>query len=228
MKKLSLGIAMLAITSTSAWAATSADLAVAGTIAPIACTPTFSAGGKIDYGTIATADVSLADYTTLAAKQLELAITCAAPAKIAFRIVAGRPGTVVASGPENGGFAVAPVPLVGAVPQSSAATGLGLDGKGNKIGGMAMDIKPGNTTVDGATNFDLIVGRPGAYKKKPQTEALRPDTYTVAKETTLNPEAFTTLVSQMDVQAYINKGSELDLTGAISLDGLVTFELNYL
>ncbi|MNW06548.1 hypothetical protein D3C71_2029760 [compost metagenome] len=45
---------------------------------------------------------------------------------------------------------------------------------------------------------------------------------------TLTPVAFKTLATTLEVQAFINKASELDITKPIQLDGLATLELIYL
>jgi len=45
---------------------------------------------------------------------------------------------------------------------------------------------------------------------------------------TTTPVSFTTLSGTMEIQAYLNKASELDLTKEVQLDGLTTIELVYL
>lgn len=231
MKKRALGLAILAVTSTSVMAMETVELAVTGIIQPTACTPVFSSGNMIDYGVIIAADLAEKDYTTLSFKGVPLIITCTAPTKAGMSLVARRPNTVVSDYAEANGFALAPIPL--ARSQFPIATGLGLDVSGNKIGGMAMNIQQDEITVDGTNNFDLLDARNGSWEKKDDAATLVPSTtalpgFTVAAKGMLVPAAFTTFISHIEVQAYLNKAENLDLTDILGLDGLVSFELTYL
>lgn len=64
--------------------ASSASLAVKGSVAPVACTIAFSEGGAVNFGAITVAAND--DYTLLPAQNLTLAIDCPNPTLLAIRV----------------------------------------------------------------------------------------------------------------------------------------------
>lgn len=229
MFKTACALTVLAASSTTVLAAgDSVDLTVTGTISPVACTPALSAGGVIDYGTIGVSKLTAGDYTTLAVKSLDLTVTCDAPAKVAIKAISGRLGSVVSDSAEGTeGFAVAPVDLFGE--SGVEAAGLGLDGA-DKIGGYAARIAPSTSNAD-STAVDTIIsannGTSWAATATPNITSNQKILSWAASGTT-TPVALTTLTGTLEVQAYINKTSELDLTKEIALDGSTTIEIVYL
>lgn len=230
MQKNVCALAVLATTSLSAMAADSVDVRVIGTITPAACTPTLSGGGVIDYGTMNPSSLSATNYTVLPEREISLAITCDAPAKVAITPVNGRPSTVAGATEAGGGAALTPVPLLSLT--GAGVVGLGMS-NGQKIGGYAMQVE--DFTTDGAT-ADVIVtalGAAGWSKNGNHYGFFRnvgtvPFQVTAAAPGTLVPKAFTTLAGKLRVQAYLNKTSELDVSSPVTLDGLTTIELVYL
>jgi type 1 fimbria pilin len=223
-----IALALMAATSAPALAE-SIDVKVIGTIAPVACTPTLSGGGVIDYGNIPTNSLSQTAYTTLAVKQIDFAITCDAPAKVALKALNGRPGTIAGATEGAGGFANSPVNLF--IPgRTFFASGLGMAGQ-KKIGGFSIRLPNEQVSVDGKKVDTLSTKSSGEWFVNNDGDIAK-DTYvkmnTWAKPGTVTPLAFTTMAGKLDVQAYINKASELDLTQPITLDGLTTIELVYL
>lgn len=226
VKKTACALAVLA-TSTAVMAE-SIDVKVIGTITPTACKPTLTGGGTIDYGTIAPASLKKDAFNQLDNKQLDFAITCDAPAKVALKTINGRPNTAAGT-TETGTFAgVAPAGI--SRDNGNWVVGLGLDGS-KKVGGYNIALK--DVSVDGAAAGYLFQrGGSNAWEKAPQDynglqwnqQILR----SWSKPGTLTPIAFTTLAGKLNVQAYINKASELDLTKPVKLDGLTTLELVYL
>ena len=86
-------------------------------------------------------------------------------------------------------------------------------------------------TVDGGTSVKNLLSADGGKSwSKPVYLWLSPDYIAsvgaAAGDNT--PLAFTTLSGTFQLQAAINKGSELDLTKAVHLDGQSTVELYYL
>ena len=230
MQKSVLALAVLATTSLPALAE-SVDVRVTGTITPTACTPTLSGGGTIDYGAINPASLSATDYTVLPEKQIDLSITCDAPAKIAVKALNKRPGTLagVPEGSMGTGTPPAGVILFGSASYSSA--GLGLDGT-DKIGGYALRLTAGTAQADG-TAVDNLFRDNSTLPWKPSTsgsafDPFNPREVSWAATGQLDPVAFTTLNTKVAVQAYLNKASELDLSKPVVLDGLTTLELVYL
>jgi len=208
MKKLGL-LAVFAMATVPAWAVDSVDLKLIGKVRPAACTPSLDAGGTVDYGDISASTLTPGAYTVLPEKQINFSITCPALTKVAFDLIAGRPGTVAGEDTEIDGFMISPVQLLsGALGTSSKATGIGLDVSNNKIGGMAMDIKQGATTLDGDTNVDLLIGKSGGFDKKLDTVLLEHRgmyPYSWGADGSVIPIAFRTVTIKILVQAYLNK-----------------------
>ncbi|HGM4923499.1 TPA: DUF1120 domain-containing protein [Serratia marcescens] len=228
VKKTACALAVLA-TSTAVMAE-SIDVKVIGTITPTACKPTLTGGGSIDYGTINPNTLKKDEFTILAEKQIDFAITCDAPAKVAITAKSGRGNSAVNKNGKlteitDDGYALFN-------DRNVAAVGLGLDGtKG--VGGYGLRLQPGTMQADGK-NVDSIQsnGNTTSWVKSEfgsLFNTLRYQRYVSWAATgTLTPIAFTTLSGKLGAQAYINKASELDLTKPVKLDGLTTLELVYL
>lgn len=217
----------LALVSSSMSALAAFDLRVIGTIAPTACTPTLGGGGTIDYGTIAMSTLSATDYTVLPEKTLSISISCDAPAKVALMGDSGRPGSLAGSSEYSFGQGPAPLNLNDVI--FPAVVGLGLHGT-EQIGGYGVWLD--NVILDGVASvtmskttgattwidaswgnlFDAYYSRLLSFGVSPAT----------------GPVAFEEMVGEIEVQAYINKTSELDLTTPVTLDGLTTIDLVYL
>ena len=228
LKKSACALALLAATSTSAFAI---DVRVIGSITPAACTPTLSGGGTVDYGVIRPAELTDDAYTTLPVKTLAFAITCDAPAKVALHAINGRPDTAAgATGSSNSGDGSSPVNLFGM--HSNGVVGLGLDGT-DKVGGYGIRITPGSVTADSNSVDSLRSLTSSINWVNDQWSGNFYDPVwsrqiTWSATGTLLPVAFENLSGELAVQAYINHASELDLSKPINFEGLTTIELVYL
>lgn len=213
--------------------AASVDIKVNGTILPSACTPGLAGGGVFDYKQIPASSLSETDYTVLESAQLDFIIDCSAPTKVAVRAIDGRPNTAAGSSPyRNEGTVMAPVPLF-RVFSSLNVAGLGLDGT-RRIGGYGLRIAGGTVIADGksvnslhgdAKNTWIDVGT------GPVSGAFYHDVLPYLSWGEVGssvPVSFTHLTGKLEVQPYLNKASELDLTRPVILDGLTTIELFYL
>jgi type 1 fimbria pilin len=233
MKKTVVALALLATTA-SAFAADSVDVRVIGTIVPAACTPALTGGGVVDYGTIKADTISATDYTVLPEKQVSFAITCDAPAKVALIASNGRTGSLAGVPETAHGAGRSPVTLFGL--SAVGAAGLGMEGT-SQVGGYGVRIDSSTVTADGVAVDSLRADRDPGYADSPWVK----DSYsgivyspnyqrltTWAATGTTTPVAFTALSGQLGVQAYINKGSELDLSKPVHLDGLTTITLYYM
>ncbi|ESN53175.1 DUF1120 domain-containing protein [Enterobacter sp. MGH 16] len=222
--------AALAVSASQAMAAgDSLDVKVIGQIVPSACTVAVSGGAVFDYGTIKAETLATDDYTMLGVKTADLSVTCEAPTKVALLTTDMRAESVAAiSGKKwaaNGGT----------VDASGVASGLGLgDANGAHIGAWAMWMEPTTVKADGNSVTPITTTTP-AISGDWQT----PTTGTFwlaqtgqykswAAPGTLTPVALTTLTGTLSVQAAINKGSELDLTQSITLDGLANIQIYYI
>lgn len=224
-------LALLAITSLPTQAK-NIEIKVAGSITPSGCTPTLS-GASVDYGTMTSDSLTLDAYTTLDRKSLDLTITCDEPVKLAFETKNGRPNTLAGADEDAiSGAGLSPIsapssPLNSWL-QGTAVVGLGLSGSGHiggyvvTIGGISAsgvsvqtisrDGSSGKWTDGGGNLYGIGVKKKISWKKGDVVE----------------PVAVQALTMSLNVQAYINKASELDLTKPIVLDGLSTIELIYL
>jgi type 1 fimbria pilin len=230
MQKTACALAVLATTSLSAMAADSVDVRVIGTITPAACTPTLSGGGTVDYGTMKPDTLSDTAYTLLSEQQLDFAITCDAPAKLALKAINGRPNTLAGGTEGVGGYGVPPITLLGST--VARAAGLGMDGTA-KIGGFAVALKGDTVTADGNTVSSLVSSNMGSSWSVGNGgeiggAAVANNWRSWGATGTTTPVAFTNLAGKISVQAYLNHASELDLTKPVNLDGLTTIELIYL
>ena len=226
VKKTVCALVVLATTS-SVVMAESIDVKVIGTITPGACKMTLSGGGVIDYGAIMLSSLRRDALNQLDNKQLDFAITCESPAKIALTGINGRLGT--AAGTENNNSSgAAKIPNDIDRRNGDYVVGLGLDGD-KKIGGYTISISnvvADNFDVDGIFKAVELTNW-SAWKMLPLYGSSK--LYgSVAKKGELQPVAFTTLAGKLNVQAYLNKTSELNLTKPVKLDGLTTVELVYL
>jgi len=228
VKKTACALVVLTAT-TSVVMAESVDVKVIGTITPVACKPTLSGGGIIDYGSINPNALKKDEFTVLSEKQIDFAITCDAPAKVAIAAKSGRgasavnnDGTLTELSTNHALFGI----------DNVVAAGLGLDGS-KGVGGYGLRLQPDMMQADGK-NVDGITshGSPTSWNKGiygTLFNAVDNQRYVSwAAMGTLTPIAFTTLSGKLDAQAYINKASELDLTKPVKLDGLATLELVYL
>jgi hypothetical protein len=233
IQKTFCALAVLTAGSLPAWAE-SVNLSVTGTIDPAACTPTLGSSGTVDYGRINANQLSADSYTQLGTKEIDLTITCSAPAKVAIRAVNGRVGSLAAPSERSAGGTPAPFILNNAIP---SAVGLGLDGT-TKIGGYSVNL--GSVTVE-ATNGNIgnILTLTALYSSNgsdwngvdtASTSLYRTNTdnYISWGANQSTPAAFTTMATTLKVNAYINKSTELDLSKPVNLNGLTTIELVYL
>lgn len=228
MQKTLCALAVLSATATSVMAADSVDVKVIGTVTPAACTPILSGGGVVDYGSIKASSLSADDYTVLSRKDLDFSINCDAPVKIAIKPVNNRPNTTAGNEEGAGAAANSPVAIFGG---KYPVVGLGMDGQ-NKIGGYGVGVA--SSVVDG-NNARLIFQNDGLSSSSWYNSGMQ-TLYTVdspirtswSMPDSLIPVAVTNVTSTISVQAYLNKGSELDLSHDITIDGLTTIEMVYL
>jgi hypothetical protein len=102
-KKLTiLGTALLLGAATSAFAASSTELTVTGTITPAACTPSLSGGGVVDFGKLSAKDLNATSATRLPPKTLQLTVSCDAPTQFAIIPIDNRAGS--SAGPGSSTF----------------------------------------------------------------------------------------------------------------------------
>ena len=224
-----LSAAIIAAFASQAMAAgDSIDIKVIGQIVPAACTASVAGGATVDYGTMKTSTLAKDDYTMLAVKNVDLSITCEAPAKIALKTQDMRSDSVVALTGKSWGMKASSVAANG------KELGLGTS-NGKNIGAWAMWMEPASVKADGKSVDALdTTGTPNASSTWTKAAGgaawlASNGSYKSWGETgTVTPVALTTLTGTISVQAGINKASELDLTKPVTLDGLATLQVYYL
>lgn len=213
-------------------AAESVDLAVSGTIAPASCTPLLASNGEINYGQIKGDALDQNNYNLLESRQLAFTLTCSAPAAVALRAISARIGSTVTEGSEGSrGFAPAPIALFGQAAGTIPAAGLGYYDTNKKIGGLAARLISADTQADSKQVSQLVSNNNGASWTAATAGApllLNDGLTSWGTAGSQTPVPFTQLTGNMEVQPYLDKASNLSLTRAIELDGLVTFEVVYL
>jgi type 1 fimbria pilin len=197
-----------------AMADSTVELTVKGLITPVACTPTLSAGGLVDFGKISQQDLNLTTGTRLPAKSLNLSVDCNGPVRYALRMRDNRDGTAHVN--------------------SEIYYGMGLDNSGNKIGVYSVSFDPKQTVADTL---------PGLYGTESTTGGVAWRTsnrnpidigarsllgFTDLEGSTAGPSAIQTLTSTLTLEAVINAKQNLDLSTDIPLDGSGTLEVVYL
>ncbi|EJL85162.1 DUF1120 domain-containing protein [Pantoea sp. GM01] len=236
MTKNACALAVLAATTLGSMPAmaSSVDVGVRGSIAPVSCVPTLSGGGAINYGTITADSLAAGDeYTVLPQKVLTLNIACSSPIKVGMQIVNGRLNTH----PTGNDLAHGAVPAPPGVKLHSgfvslATAGLGLDGT-RRIGGYSVNLL--NPVADGVAvrNAHSLEGIAGWGTSTNglmfSPHEFRPFTRSWTAATgTVEPLAIENLTTGLQVHAFLNKATELDLAKPVRLDGMATLELIYL
>lgn len=218
---------VLGVVSSSVLAESAIDLSVVGTITPSACRVDLAGGGVVDYGVLHPSLLEADDYTLLPAQRLSFSVLCDAPARVGLTAVDGRQGTVVSDTIYPHGPGRTPLELD--LP-TRYVVGLGLDGA-DKVGGYALVVGADSLLADGvsvepiARNSDyddgVFISANGLYNAISRTVSW-------ALPGELTPVGAASVTGYIEVQAYLNKGSELDLSKPVALDGLTTLELVYL
>ncbi len=213
MNKYWLSLAALTLTGT-ACAASSTDLTVSGTVTPLACTPSVSSGGLVDYGKISQQDLNVDRGTRLPLKQLLVTINCDGLSRFALRMGDNRDGTATVN--------------------SEVYYGLGLDGSGNRIGLYSISFDPAQTAVDampqvfGTESTTGGLGWRTANRNPMDIGARSYVGFTDIEGSTAGPVAIRTLSSTVTVHTIIAAKQNLDLSRDIHIDGSATLEVVYL
>lgn len=208
--------AVILASATNAFAGSTAELRVIGTVIPGSCKPEFAGGGAVDYGKISAGDLSATAVSPLQPRQITYTITCDAPIAIATSWVDNRSSTVST--------------------WTDSRFGLGSQGL-NNIGYYGVTLIPAQTMADGNA-VDTIFADGGSDTWLNVTSvagqnAVKPGAtlnrlYSYATSGTVTPEAFRVYSGALSVRAFIERTSTLDMTAPLVLDGLSTMEVRYL
>ncbi|MBE4834755.1 DUF1120 domain-containing protein [Enterobacter cloacae complex sp. P47BA] len=235
MFKKGLLASVLAVTASSAMAASSVDIRVTGKIVPASCTPTFTSGGGVaDFGTI---KVSSLNDTTMTAlpdvKTIPITITCEEATRIGM--------TFNDAHADSAPTAILPIayPDTDFATQVANTSGLGMY-NGKKIGAYSMGIQKdvGTVTNDVGDNLYPIYntdasatsgwgGRFGNHYLQIATDKSETYSFTNVSGGT-SPVAQKQVNFIVGIMAQINPANDLHITDEATLDGLTNVELVYL
>ncbi|WP_019449053.1 DUF1120 domain-containing protein [Cupriavidus sp. BIS7] len=218
-------ITTLVATSSSAFAAESADLAVRGTIRPSACNVELSGGGQLDLGTISATTLSETAGTQVANSSMTMTVSCDAATRFGISTTDNRAGTVGATA------------LAAAGAAHSQMMGLGTV-NGTAVGGYTVFLLNNGLTGDGSSIAGIYSQNGGStWTANFRTGALgvyamaQPGirTHGFANDGETAPEAFSTVTQPMSIAVYVNSTDTLPaLTGGVPIDGSLTFQIQYL
>ncbi|MGF6752721.1 DUF1120 domain-containing protein [Paraburkholderia sp. GAS42] len=217
VSKNTLLAALLAAASAGAFAGTSVDLHVIGTITPPSCTPTLAGGGIIDLGTVSGGLIAANAFTNLTTKTSTLTISCDQPARVAMKLVDGRATSVVP------GLAAS---LVAGLTDTDGF-GLGTVGTSN-VGTYTLAFSdPTADSVAGSGAVSIDNGTTWALATDANRH-LNGTKIATAADATGAPKAFSTMTTDLQAVIGINKRSALPITGNVPIDGLATISMVYL
>lgn len=210
---IALSAALLMSTAPGVLAAP-APLTVNGTITPVACTPTFSNNGLVNYGKIFRQDLSIDKRTQLRDEFLDLNISCTAPARFALIMRDNREGSAIVN--------------------SEIYYGLQFDRSGNRIGLYSLHFDPASTVVDALPQVyrtDSTTGGRAWSSSRSSPIPIAAQSYlgfTDVAGSTAGPVAIQNLSSRVTLVTIIAPTSTLDLSDDATLDGSATLEVLYL
>lgn len=216
---------VLALTCMSASAAEEVELTVVGTVVPAACEPTFTGGGHVNLGTIASAALSPTVFTVLQPQTIGFAITCTAPVAAGFTLA------------DNRASAGAPVGIHHVLGRADEKSIYGFStSAGQQVGAYALE-SDATFTADGATvnrigkqfaggTWGTPHDAPGLAVHTGIAGALG-NYHGFAAPGTFVPIAFTMLSGNIVVRAALNKTSDLTVTNEVAIDGSTTLNIAY-
>ncbi|BCX70354.1 DUF1120 domain-containing protein [Pseudomonas izuensis] len=206
---------MLLISATpNVLAASVVDLSVKGLITPVACTPSLSNNGLVDYGKISRQDLSVDKRTQLRDQMLDFSLQCNGPARFALIMRDNRDGSAIVN--------------------SEIYYGLNLDNSGNKIGLYSLNFDPASTVVDGWSQVyrtDSTTGGVAWSSSSSRSIPIGARSYlgfTDMAGSSAGPVAIQNLSSRVTLETVIAPTSELDLSADVQLDGSATLDVVYL
>ncbi|WP_157137843.1 DUF1120 domain-containing protein [Herbaspirillum lusitanum] len=222
-------LTVLLVMSVAARAADTAELKVAGTVRPAACTLSISGGGIFDYGVIPVSRLSQTKATALEKKTASVTVACDDKAKVALRLADNRPASAVKG--------IATTEYWQGTPGSGHDRyiyGLGTV-RGSNVGAFTAQLR--DATGDGKRQYVIAVegaagnGPIGGWSSMPVGLYFRPEASLYVVDNwgngTIRDEGYETFSATLAIQATIDKLSNLPATGEIPLDGSATLELIY-
>ncbi|WP_249672317.1 DUF1120 domain-containing protein [Pseudomonas abieticivorans] len=205
-----LALCLLAASST-AMAASTAQITVTGQVLPTACTPSFANNGAIEYDNLSHGDLNAdtSKFTNLATKNLGFTINCTSATALATTWVDNKPD-------HND------------IPSHVSYFGFGKDASSNPIGRLWVQYRGSTAQGDGEPvdvihSLDKQSWEKNAYG---QVSKVHYTSFAAVGETT--PKAFTTYSGDMQLKPIVRPTAQMDMSGALEIDSSITMEVVYL
>lgn len=200
--------ALLLTGAVPAFAASTTELSVTGTITPVACTPTLANGGVVNYDKISAKDLKPTSHTRLEDQSIQLTIDCDAPAQFAISVSDNRKNTA----------------SVG-----NSAFGLGLINVNEKLGSYQLSfINPvGNVPV----NSMYSRNKGDTWSRLDADSAIFPTDWVGFGnriDSNWTPDFLQTVTVDIALTTLIAPANNLTLTDKVNLDGSATLQIEYL
>lgn len=190
------------------------ELTLRAHFAPIACLPTLSDHGVVDYGTLYAKDLSATNETPLPTRSLRLSVTCDAPARFALRMFDNRDGSATGGTDET-------------------AYGLDLDASRNKIGRFYLTVDPAEFSADTWPTLYRTDSTSNGVAWSSSTARQIPMAansllgFTDKTGVTTGPVAIQALTGTVRIKTYLAPMQSLDLREVVLINGSGTLEIVY-
>ena len=191
------------------------ELTLRAHFAPVACLPTLSDHGVVDYGTLYAKDLSATNETPLPTRTLRLNVSCDAPIRFGLRMKDNRDGSATGGTDET-------------------AYGLELDASRNKIGRFYLTIDPGEFSADSFPTLYRTDSTSNGVAWSSSTARQIPMAansllgFTDKTGVTTGPVSMQTLTGTMRIKTYLAPMQSLDLRDVVRINGSGTLEIVYL
>ncbi|WP_166360007.1 DUF1120 domain-containing protein [Pseudomonas akapageensis] len=211
-----LALTALVVAAPAAFAASTTDISVTGTITPAACTPTIAGGGNFDLGNISAADLKQ-DEETIRRKRSSFSVACEGPVRFALKTTDEKLGTATDSADPEFDF------------------GLGMNGA-EKIGRYNLVLS--ENIVDGVADRVFIVSSDDGLTWQSGGSTLVQEVFNYQVGNRIiglttgsvidGPSAITNLSANIHLDVRIAPAKELTLTDDVQIDGASVIEVKYL
>lgn len=190
------------------------ELTLRAHFAPIACLPTLSDQGVVDYGTLYAKDLNSSTETPLPTRTLRLNVTCDATIRFALRMKDNRNGSATGGTDET-------------------AYGLDLDASRGKIGRFYLTLDPAEFSADTFPALYRTDSTSNGVAWSSSTARQIPMAansimgFTDKTGVTSGPVALQTLTGTMRIKTYLAPMQTLDLREVVRINGSGTLEIVY-
>ena len=187
-----------------AFAASTTDLSVRGSITPSACAPLISGGGVVDFGKMSVNSLNADQHTALPNQSMQLSVRCEAPTFFTLNTIDNRSGSSA---------------------NHDRWHGLGMTPNDEKLGGSAFHLY--NSVADGAA-VRVIVSDDGGVSWEPANELNHLWLTAFARINQLDPIAVQDFDAEIRLFTHIAPADNLTLVDEVPVDGHATVQLKYL